>query len=356
MKRKLVSALSLVIIAATPASVAAAPVWQVHLKTGEVWLGEVEVIGKGNTWFFGEDNGPYLESEDGEWVPAAYHWDGRTTRRIPLPEGLGSSFVDDADFAGPNDGWLVGTGEHLNLLVLHWDGKTWKVVRDRPTDGIGAEVKALGGGRALVTGFTKGRTEMTATFDGEVWREAKDTLSLHDFSGRHALSWESGKPGVRRWTGKRWTKVAVGALPKSTKARPVTLHGLQAVSAENIWVIAERATGQESAITYLLHWNGRSWKRERVPLPSPHAGLYLIAPDGRGGLWASGGTGYHYAGEDDPSDPLLYHRLPNGKWTKTKTDTVIDDLAAVPGTTSLWAVARHGYSRDHTILTHNKPR
>jgi hypothetical protein len=341
LKRKLTCVLAAAVVGLPSPAMATEPVWKIQKKTGDVHFYQVKAVGEGDTWFFGDQ---YNSAPSGLDFGTAYHWDGRKTVKVPLPRQFRNGSIYDADFAAPDDGWLVGsTHDRFRLIVAHWDGKTWKLVRDRLPDynpGYRDEpsVTALGSGRVLVTGIVKRDKPRTVTFDGKTWSEGTDTLHLRDFSQQYALSHEAGgRPGLRRWDGTHWNKVTVGALPKHSKSHPVDFQVLHVASHDNIWVVARRAL-EEGTATYVLHWDGRTWKRERAPLPSPHAWIEQIVPDGRGGFWASGDDGSGYF-EDPTGEPVLYHRLPSGKWTKIKLKGMeFSDMAAVPGTTSLWAV------------------
>lgn len=352
MKRRLLCALVLAVSALPASAGAAEPRWKIRQKvSGDVLMDQVEPLGKADTWFFGTGfAGP---GPDFAYRPMASHWDGRRIKEVPLPREVAGS-VSDVDFASANDGWAVGLGNGMEVFVLRWDGRAWRLVRREPVRSAWPQVKALGRGTALVTGFsnTKG-VESSWTFDGRAWSEEKDRLHLSDFSRQYALSLGRVET-LARWNGRNWTKIRVGALPKPAKGHPVWLSLLEARSAREIWVVAERHSGEESAVTYLLRWNGRRWKRERIPLPSVHSSANVITSDGRGGLWVTASSKGLVQVEGGQGRPLLYHRLPSGKWKLVKTGKNLWDVARVPGTTSLWAIGISGMTQ--AIFTYGKAR
>ncbi len=352
MKKLLGCVLPLVVLLlATASDGAAVSRWRVHQETGKFLVDLIETVGRGDTWFFGERLGV-------DW-PASFHWDGRRIREVPLPRGI-KGIIHDVDFVSADEGWAVGSwyiGEVL--FVLRWDGKAWKVVRrESETDGF-PQVKALGGGAALVTGVSESEDENTEVhwkFDGRTWTEEESELVLSDFSRQYALGSRPAGQELLRWNGKVWTRVPVDVLPESIKGHEVALGELEDGPTGEIWMTVEQYTSDESAATHLLHWNGGYWSRELVPLPSVHSHVSLISSDGRGGLWLSGHSGGLLWDENPPGSPFLYHRLPSGQWEAVATNKTFYDMALVPGTTSLWAAGRYGFWDTEAVFTSGSPR
>ncbi|WP_106397840.1 hypothetical protein [Actinocorallia populi] len=352
MRRAFLGVLLLAVGAVPGPAGAAAPRWKVHQKiSGDVFLDRVEAVGEGATWFFGFDDA---------LRPTSLRWDGKKIKKVAFPRKA-KGFLLGADFASADDGWAVswsrGPEFGVDIFVLRWGGKAWKLAKHESVQGAAPEIKALGRGRVLVTGiFKNGDTELNWWFDGRTWTEKKAKLRLHDFSGRYALGWRPAGQSLVRWDGKRWTKVRVGALPERVKGQRVELDLLEARSPKEIWLTAARYSNKTSAVTYLLRWDGERWRRERVPLPSVHSSIDRIASDGRGGLWAIGSGRGLLQGVDGPGEPLLYHRLPSGKWRSVKNGGAFSDMARVPGTTSLWAVGGRQALGTSAVFTYGKAR
>ena len=91
------------------------------------------------------------------------------------------------------------------------------------------------------------------------------------------------------------------------------------------------------------HWDGRRWRVHTLPAVTTLStdSLSELTPDGHGGMWA--------IGECDCGGPAwrLWHYT-RGVWVGPTlpaiggTFSVLHGIAAVPGTTSTWAVATLG--------------
>jgi hypothetical protein len=73
-----------------------------------------------------------------------------------------------------------------------------------------------------------------------------------------------GAPLILAWNGTRWTRAKLPRLP-----RVATLESVSAVSASDVWAAGFSADIYSSkAQPLLLHWNGKSWTRDRTSVPA----------------------------------------------------------------------------------------
>jgi hypothetical protein len=287
----------------------------------------------------------------------AQHWDGRAWRAVPAPAEV-SGVVRGVSATSAANAWAVGDADNASLgsFALRWNGRKWVVAHTFPT-GVVSDVTAVRPGQAWV--FSDGRRDAgvgTWHFDGRNWRELPLPFNLERGS---ALSsddvWAIGNTAedvfklVAHYDGTSWTPVPTGdALPddiiggEGEPSQHVFLRDVVAVSAQEVWVVGylwrDDGAGASEVLPVAARWDGSRWQKVDVPGRwSPHA----AAPDGRGGLWISGG------GEAPPEGgreaPVLMHRSPGGTWSNATIQVgdrtgYVDGLALIPGTTSLWGV------------------
>jgi hypothetical protein len=126
----------------------------------------------------------------------------------------------------------------------------------------------------------------------------------------------SPQSGIIRYNGSKWVQQSGSALSG------VTFRGIEAVSASSVWITAtSRSSSFES---YLLHYNGKSFSKAKIPW---NVEAKQITPDGRGGLWI-------LAHDSDTNYAL--HRTSKGAWSRTEIGPG-NGLSAIPGTAAEWA-------------------
>jgi hypothetical protein len=140
-----------------------------------------------------------------------------------------------------NDVWAVGEeGMPPRPLIEHYDGRVWKVARIEPVRSGG-------------------------TFSGVAAVSATNVWAVGDANGH---------PLVEHWDCKRWLIV-------KTPPAPTALDAVSASSSDDVWAIGQVYSG------FLLHWDGRSWKRSNYG--TLHKGsLDAIAAIDRGDAWGVG--------------------------------------------------------------------
>jgi hypothetical protein len=138
---------------------------------------------------------------------------------------------------------------------------------------------------------------------------------------------------VLHWTGRTWV---ISATPKSSTS--VSLEGVAAVSADNVWAVGSAVTSNGPYRAYAVHWNGRQWAS--VSLPDRGEGtddrnLLSVVPIGHGQLVA--------VGSDDPTGApgnALYAVWNGRSWSVSQGpgNAVGLNAVAFDGRRAIWAV------------------
>ena len=192
------------------------------------------------------------------------------------------------------------------------------------------------------TGQAKAQTSSTCT---PRWRVVARSPNAGDLTKVDALSakdvWAlAGFSEVVHWNGRRFRRFAplgkVGALPGGGFVK-----GLAALSPRNVWVVGADAPSETGRVPAALHWNGRRWRRERLPLPPGTKGwLQDVVTFGANDVWVVG-----WLEEPDlrirKAQPLVMRRT-GGRWRVIDVGRfgTLSFLYAVDGTRSnnVWAV------------------
>ena len=139
---------------------------------------------------------------------------------------------------------------------------------------------------------------------------------------------------VLRYDGTAWGSVPRTGLPSGTGVR-----GVDAVSANDVWVAGASRAGFLSDDTMVARWNGTTWTREPTPNGNPGGTNSLE------GVAAAGGTVWAVGSYVDPSSSnrrkLILERA-GGTWRVSAAPTMAawERLAAVDATgpADAWAV------------------
>ena len=158
-----------------------------------------------------------------------------------------------------------------------------------------------------------------------------------------AVGFAPAKPGqskLMHYNGRSWSSrtIRAGKLPSGSE---LSVSGVSATGPGGAWLLAEVSNGTTHA-SYLLHWNGSTWRRFSVPAKAASPGD--LAPDGHGGWWllgtvTTGSTTHLY----------FFHRSSAGHWTRASAPLPISTrpgtlagLVHVPGTRSMLAAGQVG--------------
>jgi hypothetical protein len=191
------------------------------------------------------------------------HWDGSAWKTAPLPAKLTGVDLSSFAVAAPNDIWAVGT--HISgyyqdggrtaayqPLSLHWDGRSWQVVRvphlPGRTSGLNA-VSALG---------------------GEVWAVGSYTVKVGvqqiqgSYPGTSVITRD--EPLALRWQDGHWVRVPSPDLGNGTK--PMSGNGNVLVAVDvlgpgDVWVLGQTTVGARNNSFFALveRWDGSAWQQ-----------------------------------------------------------------------------------------------
>lgn len=252
--------------AAAPAA-AAKGTWRVSLRTSAGTDATTTVAtSKRTAWAF-------TVNDQGS-KPRAFHLSGGKWRASALPrtaDGLVTNAVASSDrnvWAATYGGISsASTGAMARLLaerpalrsvgaagakrlparVLHWNGRSWTTMKSLPGTVVTA-IAAPGARDVRVFGVVPGKSDVT--------------------------------PVMWRYNGKTWKRTVSKTVVTDVAVR----------SSRDIWAtgFVNSGKGHET----VLHFDGRSWKRERLPLPAGGVLLFGITA-GRDRVWAIG-DGYAF--------------------------------------------------------------
>jgi hypothetical protein len=322
------AATAVIIGGIVPAQAATSPGWrQVHSQhygpanDYSIYFAVVATA-KNSAWVLGgsDESGGNGTSQH----PVATHWNGKSWGGYVMPSGAGDSVIA-ASAPSTSDIWAVTefTGD-----VLHWNGSRWTVAKHLPGAGELTGVTALSATNVWVFGGGGAYGGLgTWHYNGKSWQQWKGSAAgLERASALSANSiWAVGSSTapdttIQHFNGKTWQTVSAKALSG------LQFMGIRAFSSTNIWATAVTQGGIQPA--YLVHYNGASWTRIKVPWS-----IQVNSPvsDGHGGLWLTGisvSNGQSY----------VVHRTSSGAWSRTAVSAGLQGLALIPGTTSLWAV------------------
>ena len=184
-------------------------------------LYDVAAASPQSVWAVGEY---YLHAKSGRhsWQPLVLHWNGKTWKVVPSasPGGVGHpASLDGVAVAGPNDVWAVGEygiGDNVKrVLVEHWDGRRWSVV-PAPSGYAFSSDQAL--------------SDLSVVAPDDIWASGyvlTDNASDIFYQGL-----------VEHWDGSAWT--VVPSLHQWDNGD--SIGGIAATSSDDVWAVGGWAT------------------------------------------------------------------------------------------------------------------
>jgi hypothetical protein len=254
------------LIAASPAL--AAGTWQVDSSpnpAGSTFSSLTGVFAASHTqaWAVGQTR---VAASGNGFETLIEEWNGSTWSVVPgAPASASASSLNGVSGTGPSDIWAVGQNSGTSFIE-HWNGQSWSQVASpagEPPDGQLNAVSADSPADAWAGGSAINANDQVAPliehWNGTQWSVSPNAINSGRILSIAAISpadvWAltvagKGSPAViEHWNGSTWSIVS---LPVTA-----TLHGLSAVSANDVW-----AVGNDGII---LNWNGTQWSQVANP-------------------------------------------------------------------------------------------
>jgi hypothetical protein len=140
---------------------------------------------------------------------------------------------------------------------------------------------------------------------------------------------------VLHWNGRKWSQMAVinpGGMGASHLSE---LFAVRCTSARNCWTVGDDSHGTAD-LNQVLHWNGRKWSQVSTPTPGGTLsgdvnGLFDVVCPSAASCWADGDYGTEASGSETVLNQVLHW---NGKsWSLVKVPnpggTGFDDVQAI---------------------------
>jgi hypothetical protein len=344
-----------------PALPAVSPKWRVtqtvaNLMAGGLWAG-----GARDAWLAGDacaDPATCGVSDTSNGTVVIRHWDGTKWRAVTPPKAYINSPLDQG--TGPvvatsaGNAWIFagrGTQSAGYTDALHWTGKGWAKPVRLNTAIQAAVAPSVTDVWAFGIPERYPQAGYVAHYNGKTW-----THSTFPIAGQAAGSssatdiWVGGVAGnmtsplgMEHWDGRSWRATPLPALGTGPDGVNFIV-GIADIGPRDAW--ADATTFGARGISYLLHWNGRSWTRSTLPFGAI-AGSPVV-PDGHGGLWLAVtiGTGRNLT--------YWFCHYSGGHWTKTPipgsgapAGLMSIQIAWIPGTGSVWVT---GHMLDGTVI------
>ena len=196
----------------------------------------------------------------------------------------------------PDDVWLVGLGG----ATWHWDGKLWTSV---PT-GTSEPLFTVWGasGRDV---WAAGEAGVMFRWDGAAWRRwstlnmnVSRVIALGGAGADFVLA--AGQSMVKRWDGHGWIDGGSSEDAAFSWGGTADFRGAWGSGPKDFWLVgtggdagpSERygqgTTRHVEPTPYILHWDGKSWKRNKVAGGGP---LRAITGTGANDVWTVGDRG-----------------------------------------------------------------
>ncbi|MFD9907031.1 hypothetical protein [Streptomyces sp. NPDC059063] len=208
---------------------------------------------------------------------------------VPVPAAAPPVTVKDLAARGPDDAWATGyeqVTDGLRPMLYRWNGSAWS--RDTSFPGAGEQGWL---GRVQFVGDEVWIFHNRAG-EGEILRRSASgwtavplpqTLwTYQDFTAVPGAAWVVGEDStglkVLHYDGSGWTA-------QSTPDGVLYLMGIKARTATDVWAWASTTTG-----TTVLRWDGTAWRDAKVPLPS-NSNVHTILLE-RNGRATIGGSQY----------------------------------------------------------------
>lgn len=336
--------------AAVPVKVltsASATGWRVVATAGGKdnpgWMEAVAAPAADDAWAFGA-----LTSRGAPdtYTSVVRHWNGRTWQKVALPGAVSaalSGFPSTvASASAPGNVWaFTGTGAWVRFNGHRWTSGELPVAVKGGAGNTDGEIQAavvLSPKDVWALGYYNpvSPEPYIAHYNGHHWK-VTDLYLNTAIVGASALGprdiWAVGDDNTNvllHYDGRSWKREALPA-----RANAAYFSGVAALTDKKVWVTGDVLGLPGDVKPGVMLWNGRSLSFDRLKAPAP---IFNTVPDLHGGLWA-------VSQEPDAVaafQPEIWHYT-GGRWRSSHVpgadgNDFVDQFAAVPGTRSTWAV------------------
>jgi hypothetical protein len=345
---------------------------KISVKGKETLLTGVDAVAKGDAWAVGG-----AATEKGtKPVGIIEHWAGKSWKRVTLPTAVakkwnpyglvfpvvGASSATNVWAFGQNLTSSRGSDGYLRLNGRKWTVGTLpgtseasgKFVVITAATVISSKDVWVFGGKLKASSSSLAFTPYAAQYNGHKWT-IKSVPGNGAIVGVSEISagnmWAAigtpqifsapgeapaGTPSVAEWNGKSWAAAPV--QPTSTELPAgAFLDSILATSGGQVWIGGGATNSKGGTSEFAAELTGSTWTATTLPATpsSSDYALTSMAPDGSGGIWAA-------AGGVSVTKVRIWH-LTGSTWTSSSpafgsSERTLFQLAAVPGTSSVWGV------------------
>ncbi|ADG88029.1 hypothetical protein [Thermobispora bispora] len=258
--------------------------WLPPRLQGDASLSDVAAVSATDIWAVGQQDVWDLWRNRG----VIAHWNGSSWTEVPVRgDETGPGHLRSVAVAGRNDVWVVGDGQDGLPYVAHGSADGFSRVRVRELrsgDWLGAVAAASG--RVVMVGSRDGKAFLVSLGKNGAWATAQGGkgamygVALSGKSDGWAVGDSGTRPLIMRLSGSGWKPASVPEVAGGY-LRDVHVDGKRSSLA-----VGGVYRGGTSIAPLVLHWNGKKWRRLRLPVRV--AELYGVTGDGRGTYWISG--------------------------------------------------------------------
>ena len=345
---------------------------KVSVKGEQTLLTGVDAVSKGDAWAVGGA----ATTKGTKPVGIIERWAGKSWQRVTLPAAVAKKWNADSGVSFP----VVGASSARNVWAfgenlasssgsdgyLRLNGRKWtvgnlpgtsiasgnlvvitatRVISGKDVWVFGGKLKATASGESFAPyaaqynghkwisksvpgdGAIVGVSEISA---GNMWA-AIGTPQIFAAPGGPATT-----PSVDQWNGKSWQTAAV--QPTSALPAGASLDSILAERGGHVWIGGGATNTKGGTTEFAAELTGSTWTVSTLPAKASSGDYALtsMAPDSDGGIWA-------VAGGLEAPNIRIWH-LTGGAWTGPSSPSfgsshrTLFQLAAVPGTSSVWGV------------------
>lgn len=209
--------------------------WKIIPNPNNISFFAVVAISSDDAWVIGYNRTP---REVGR-ITLIERWNGQQWSEVPNPNpNKPNYFTLDMAANGANEVWAVGqafTPADIYLpLTERWDGSAWKIISNPSLPGV---TESLLYSVAHVPGSK------------QFW-----AVGYALTGPRPAYE----QPLIERWDGAAWQVISSPTLPSG--ALGARLHGVAALSANDVWAVGDYTASDHTVRTLTVHWDGVAWK------------------------------------------------------------------------------------------------